>query len=368
MLQTQHNHAATHQRLSSHAAQGPAMKLTPALLQEATAQGVLTPAQADQLWQFLQQRQQVTASFNASHILYYVGGLLAIGAMSVFMNLGFERYGGSGIVVIGLCYALLGVALTERFRKRAEWTIPAGICATFVLSLTPLIVYGLQQALGYWQSETHYQDYHHYIDWRWLLMEKATLVVGAVLLWRYKLAFLMMPIAVTLWYLSMDLTPFLFQQQDEMWQLRKWVSLWFGVVVIGLAIMVDIRTRSPQDYAFWLYLAGVLAFWGGLTSMDSSHELGKFIYFLINLGLLLLGAILVRRVFAVFAAFGIVAYLSHLAYDVFKDSMLFPVVLTVIGFAVIYAGLCWQRHQARLSTTLRSYLPPSIQQMLARRS
>lgn len=79
------------------------------------------------------------------------------------------------------------------------------------------------------------------------------------------------------------------------------------------------------------YLFGLMAFWGGLSSMNSDSEWNKFIYLCINLGLLLLGAILSRRAFAVFAAFGICGYLGHLAYDVFEDSLMFPFVLTLLG-------------------------------------
>jgi len=52
--------------------------------------------------------------------------------------------------------------------------------------------------------------------------------------------------------------------------------------------------------------------------MDSDSELGKFFYFCINLLMLLIGAVLVRRVFAVFASIGIVIYFYHLADKVFR--------------------------------------------------
>ena len=99
--------------------------------------------------------------------------------------------------------------LTEYFLDRGL-PIPAGITAAFVVVLTPLAVYGLQAALGWWAEGLAYREYHTHIDWRWLLMELATLACGAVMLWRYRLPFLVMPIAITLWYMSMDLTPFLF--------------------------------------------------------------------------------------------------------------------------------------------------------------
>ncbi|NIS64150.1 MAG: DUF2157 domain-containing protein, partial [Gemmatimonadales bacterium] len=65
-------------------------------------------------------------------------------------------------------------------------------------------------------------------------------------------------------------------------------------------------------------------FWGGLSSMESDSELSKFLYLCINLVMIAVGATLSRRVFAVFGGLGVAGYLGHLAYNVFKDSLMFP--------------------------------------------
>jgi hypothetical protein len=49
--------------------------------------------------------------------------------------------------------------------------------------------------------------------------------------------------------------------------------------------------------------------------------------------------------YAVFGAFGITLYLGHLADVVFKDSLLFPFALSMIGIAVIAVGLLYYRRQ-----------------------
>jgi hypothetical protein len=234
----------------------------------------------------------------------------------------------------------------------------------FVVALTPLAIFGLQNALGFWDGESHYRDYHRYIDWNWLLMELGSLASGAVLLWRYRLPFMVMPVAVTLWYLSMDLTPFLFQDLDQTWELRKLVSLFFGLLMVMFAFWVDVRSRRGSDFAFWLYLFGVAAFWGGLSMMHSDSELNKFIYMCINLVMIFFGAVLSRRVFAVFGGLGLAGYLGHLAYEVFKDSMMFPFVLSLIGLAVIGLGLVWQKNEQQLTAKLRSCLPAGLRELL----
>lgn len=253
------------------------MNLKPSHLAEAAERGLISRQQAEQLWEFLSTQADDSPGFRLTHILYYLGGMIAIGAMSLFMNLGWERFGGAGLLAIALLYAAAALWLTEHFLNRLHLPIPAGITAAFVVVLTPLAVYGFQVESGWWADGMKYRDYHAYIDWRWIMMEFATLIAGVVMLWRYRLPFLVMPVAVTLWYMSMDLTPFLFHDEDYSWGLRKLVSLWFGLFMVLVAFVVDLRTRHGKDYPFWLYLFGVLAFWGGLSMLDSGSELGKFL-------------------------------------------------------------------------------------------
>ncbi len=339
------------------------MEINRRLLKEAVARGLLGEQQADNLWDFLAGRREDTPGFRMNHILYYLGGLIAIGAMSLFMTLGWEAFGGWGLLAIALAYGVGGIWLTE-FLLRRRLPIPAGITAAFVVVLTPLAIYGLQSGLGLWVEGRVYRDYHNYIDWRWLFMELATLAVAAIALYCYRLPFLIMPVAVTLWYLSMDLTPFIFGQEDTTWELRKLVSLWFGLLMLLFAFWVDLRTRHTKDFAFWLYLFGLLAFWGGLSMMRSDSELSKFFYLCINLGLIVIGAILSRRVFAVFGGLGVTGYLGHLAYTVFKNSILFPFALTGLGLALVFLGILWQKHERRITTKLRSLLPQPLQELI----
>lgn len=343
------------------------MELKRSLLDQAADREIITIDQADQLWSFFSEQGQQAPSFRFTHILYYFGGLIAIGAMSLFMTLSWESFGGWGLLLIALVYAAAGLWLTEFFLHRPALRIPAGITATFVVVLTPLAVFGFQAGMGWWTGDHEYRDYHRYIDWSWLFMELATLATGAIMLWRYRLPFLVMPVAVTLWYMSMDLAPFLVGEDYFSWELRKLVSLWFGLLITLLAIWVDVRNKSSNDFAFWLYIFGVAAFWSGLSLMESESEWSKLLYCLINIAMILAGAILGRRMFVVFGAFGVAGYLGHLAYEVFENSLLFPVALTFIGLAIVWLGILWQRHEQGVSDQLRRLLPAPIRDLIARR-
>ena len=108
----------------------------------------------------------------------------------------------------------------------------------------------------------------------------------------------------------------------------------------------------------------MLAFWCGLSLRESDSELAKFLYCLLNVGLLLVGTALRRRVFVVFGGIGVAGYLGYLANDVFADSLWFPVVLSFLGLGVIGLGILWQRHEQRLGEALRARLPQRLRAVI----
>lgn len=341
------------------------MNISRDMINKAVDAKVITKKQADNLIEFVTQLPEQGPGFNLTNVLYYFGGLIAIGAMTLFMNLGWELFGGWGIVFISLSYCLLGIALTHLFHDKG-YPIPAGICATFVIALTPLVIYGFQKGMGWWPDDSTYQNYHMYIRWHWLFMELGTLAVGVILTWIYRYPFMVMPIAVTLWYMSMDLTSMIAGGYYT-YELAAMVSMYFGLITVLIAFWIDIRSGNSADYAFWLYLFGVIAFWSGLSFQNSDSELSKFMYLCINLVLIFIGVILNRKVFVVFGALGACCYLGHLAFQVFKYSYLFPVALSLIGFTIIYLGILWQKNETRVTDKLRSILPTPLKELLEAR-
>lgn len=343
-------------------------------LQQAAAVGLLQTDQVQPLWQFLQQQAELAAQqpaqhglvqFKTAHLLYYFGGLLAIVAMSLLMTLSHEHYGGNGLAVLAGSYGLLGVALAEYCRQRGQ-SLLTGIFGCFAVVQTPLLVFGLLLGQGLW-DEREYLAFHQWVDGRWLYLELATLFTASLALYRYRLPFLLLPVAVVMWYLSMDLAPLLLQHADADWQARKWVAVAWGLLTLWFAFYIDLRDRSRLDFAFWLYLSGLLSFWGGLTALDSDNEWGRAAYALINIVLLFKGVALQRQMFVVFGALGVLLYVGHLAFELFADSNWFPLVLCAVGFAVIYAGVWWQRHQHWLALRLQALLPEMVRQLVARR-
>ncbi|MGH8354517.1 MAG: DUF2157 domain-containing protein [Pseudomonas sp.] len=328
-------------------------------LARAVAAGVLQPGQDQALLAFLRQQPDSRASFQLAHSAYYFGALLIMGAMGWLLSEAWMKIGDLALLALALTYMGAFTACALGLWRRGQ-QIPGGLLGAVAVSLTPLAVFALERLTGLWplhDAQGNYHDYYVYVQGGWLAMEAATLVVGLLMLRLLPFPFIVMPLALALWFMSMDLTELAFGDGFD-WEQRRWVSLWFGLALLLASLWVDGRTR--QDFAFWGYLAGLAAFWGGLSLMDSHSELGKALYCAINLGLMGLAVLLRRPQFMVFGALGVAGYLGHLAYAVFEDSLLFPIILTLIGLGVIGLGLAYQQRRDALTARLRACLPDSL--------
>jgi hypothetical protein len=345
------------------------VKISKSDLAWAESEGVLTRGQSDELWSALAGRPSEQPRFDAPHVAYYLGALIVIGAMGWYVTDGWEAFTGIELSIIGLAYASAFVLLGRRIWDRIELRVPAGLLYTMAVCMAPLIVYGIERTTGIWPQGDpgKYRDYHVWVRGSWLLMELATILAGLVALRVRRFPFLTAPIAFSLWYMSMDLAPLLYGKQELTFPDRSWVSACFGVAVILVAYLTDLRNRLEGDFAFWGYLFGLLAFWGGLTSLDSSSEFSKFVYFLVNLGLIATSLVLMQRAFLVFGVFGVCGYIAHLAYRVFRDSVAFPFVLSLAGMLVIYLGVLYQRHRVAIEQFALSHLPARFRDLIPAR-
>lgn len=328
-------------------------------LTRAVDAGILDAGQKQALLAFLERQPARQASFQLAHVAFYLGALLIMGAMGWLLSEAWMRIGDAALLAIALLYILL-LTLGGLAMQRRGQVIPAGVLGAVAVSIVPLAVFALERLVGFWPLDDVQSNYHHYYSYvqgGWLLMELATVFAGLLMLRLIPFPFIVMPIALALWFMSMDLSQW-FYGEPFSWEQRLRVSLWFGLGTLLVFLLVDGRTR--QDYAFWGYLAGLLAFWGGLTSMHSDSEFAEAMYCLINLVLMFVAVLLRRPMFMVFGALGVAAYLGYLSYEVFAESLLFPVVLSVIGATVIGLGLLYQKHRERLSRTIRAAIPAGL--------
>jgi hypothetical protein len=266
--------------------------------------------------------------------------------------------GGQALIACAAAYALaFGFAGDHLWRKGLR--VPGGLLTAIAVSMAPLAVYGIQDELGWWSrfgKPGTVQDFYIWIKGSWIFMEMATVLAGTIALRFYRVPFIVAIISVALWFMSMDLAPWIANAAHADFETRRRVSVWFGLAILAVAWTVDYRSRSG-DFAFWLHLFGLMAFWGGITA-SSGGDLA--LYCMFNAGLLAIAVITMRRAYAVFGTFGITLYLGYLAGDVFRNSLMFPFALSLIGIAVVGCGLAYHRKQDAIAGWLAANLPQAL--------
>ncbi|MBC7643877.1 MAG: hypothetical protein H7123_02040 [Thermoleophilia bacterium] len=332
-------------------------------LQRAVAAVQLSPAQGTAIWEQLRLAPAAPPEARAAassdsrprlafeNVLYYVGGLIVIGAMTLFMSLGFSSFGSGGLFLISIAYIVSFVSGANYLYFRRELHVPGGLLATAAVTVVPLAVVSFLHVSGIAAGNDFWD--------RSLSAEALTIVAAIVAMWRFPFAFLAVPLALAFWMLVDDLLGRVFP--SDTWSREPHVALAVGAVLITVAFLLDRRTRI--DYAYWLYLVAMSALAIGVTdAVDPwNSDVGTgALWVVLMLVTMSTGVLLQRRVFLVFGGLGLFAYIGNLAWEIFAGSLVLPFVLTGVGRAVIATGIWFQRNRDRLETFAMAHLPEVI--------
>lgn len=177
-------------------------------LARAVDAGLLSAEQEQALLRFLRQQPPQQPSFQLAHVAFYLGALLIMGAMGWLLSEAWMRIGDVALLAVALLYIVLLTSAGLAMQRRGQ-PIPAGVLAAVAVSIVPLAVFALERLTGLWPLDDvqgDYHDYYRYVQGGWLLMEVATVGAGLLMLRLIPFPFIVMPIAVALWFMSMDLS------------------------------------------------------------------------------------------------------------------------------------------------------------------
>src|ERR1700704_6239154 len=184
---------------------GTAMPISQRDLQELVTTGVIDAGTAERIAAHFAGAGAEPPRFDLTHTAYYLGALVVMSALGWFMNEAWARYGGWVLTLIAVAFTVAGESLWRKPGLRQ----PGGLLLTLAVWMTPLAVFGIQHALGWWPREARasYQEYYPLISGSWVVMEAATIVAAIVALKLRPFPFLTFPLAFALWFLSLDLAP-----------------------------------------------------------------------------------------------------------------------------------------------------------------
>jgi len=332
------------------------MKYSDEQLDEAVEKKIFSLEQVDSFREYVKTSYNVTTK--PQKVLYYIGGLLIISAMTWLMRESWASFGAEGIAFISVLYFLIFLFAGHYIFFRKNLEIAGGLLLTIPVAITPLFTFSVLEILGYWPLGWRHSDYFIWIRGRWIILEIATLVVALPIFLKTKFPFHVFLIAGTLWFFSMDIVPVLHGASFISWSDRGIISIIFGLLMISVGYWADIKFK--KDYAFWMYLFGLLTLSSGLSIFYNNVTSRLIFLGLVNILLILFALFINRNTFLVFGAIGLIQFLSRLAWVFFQGSIFFPFALTIIGLLLISLGIYFQKNRKRVQENIINKLPVSI--------
>ncbi|HEY5547102.1 MAG TPA: hypothetical protein VIK50_13705 [Gemmatimonadaceae bacterium] len=331
-------------------------------LQQALSRGMITAAQHASLVSLATEDgavlREMPRGFNWVTIAYALGALLVVFAGGWFLAQRWLSLGPAGVLLVILLYAAAAAAASIWLERR-DFREAAGIAAMVAVSLTPVAVWAIESLTGWWPVETwgqpYYPEYPAAEATRWLIAELATILAGLLVLRRRSWSAVVLPIGVALFGLVMhlpravgiDLTPVL----------ERWIQMTGALFVCAIADTTDRRMPRQAgpgrgDMAFPLWITGLVTLSIAILSMWPVAGVWRHGLPVLALGAVAVALVMGRRTHLVFGVFAFFLYLVYLAAEVFKSTAYFPIVLALLGGALLAATVWMQRRFPALASRM----------------
>jgi hypothetical protein len=337
-------------------------------LDEGVKQGIISAAQRDQLARLAAQsdaagaapQSETAGGFNWVSAAYTVGALLVCFALAWFLFDRWSTLGPGGVLAVTSGYAALFSATAYGLDRRG-FPRAASLAIVLAIACVPLMTWAVLTLAGEWPRPgargDAFAERDAFVRTRWLVVELTTMLAALLVLRRRRSALVALPVAVALWWVSFHLARmFGYEWFTLGWQ--RWTLLGNGLLMLAIAERIERwqrRTRGEpgadeSDYAQSFWVVGMLGFtFAYAATWDRSDGWRHFLAPL-SIGIIALSLVVHRRIVFAFGIIGVFLYLAFLSSDVFRTGASFPLVLAVLGLAVILLAVWIQRRFPGLLT------------------
>ena len=293
--------------------------------------------------------------FNWITIAYYIGAITVMFAFGWFLLDRWKELGPGGILAVALVYAALFVG-TGEYLRRAGFRVAGVLLTAVAVGMVPLMTWAALDLLGFWprpaqtpMREPFDRPFGNSVAeaTNWIIIEVATILAALVAFRRLRFAFLLAPAAIAFFFLPRHIVELLFAHPLGRYT-GAWMLIATGMSLLTIGYAIDRHDADRSDYAYWPYLvgAGVMAF--GITELWDRYPALRHLLPVVAL-LVIAASLTLRRV--IFLAFGgvmLYAYIAWLAFDLFQESAVFPIVLATLGLGIILGAVWIQRAYPRM--------------------
>jgi len=307
------------------------MNYTDEQLNEAVKNNIISMEQAERFRDFVQKRGNDLTKF--PKIIYYGGGLLIISAMTWLMGAHWDSLGPIGVAILSALYFFAFLIAGNHVFFKAKMEIAGGTLFCVSIAIIPLFVFSLLRAFGIWSQEWAYGDFFG-ARGRWVILEISVILYALPILFKTKFSFVVFLIAVSLWFLSMDVVQIISEKVKMTFTERAVVSSVFGLFMTGTGNFVEIKLK--KGYSFWLYFFGLTTLLAGLfVSVDKDFTL--VIFGVVSVLLTLYSLYKNENMFLIFGIGGLILLLCKL-FEFYRQYDYFWLILAIFGLFVTGIG------------------------------
>ena len=308
-----------------------------------------------------------TPRFTWITIAYYLGALTVAFAFGWFLVDRWRDLGPPGILAVTSIYAILFV-VTGEYLRRQGYRVAGALVTALAVGTVPLIVWAIQKNLGLWPDDalrpsgpfdsvgTSGTGRRETLNA--VIIALATVSAAVFAFRRIRFGFLLAPAAIALALLPRMLVELALGEALGR-NAEAWIFVATGVGLLAAAFAIDRRDSERADFAYWPYLVGVVVSLVAVAQLWERYPTARHLMPFVGLLIIAASFTLRRMIFLAFGGVLVYAYLSWLAFDLFRSSTLFPIVLATLGLSIILAAVWVQRAYPRLVARVNAGLADS---------
>ena len=308
---------------------------------------LLARAEADQA-----PEPEMRREFNVVTVANWAGAIAVLFALGWFLMERWQQLGAGGVLAVSAAYAI-AFGGVSRWLMRQGYRTAASFAATLVVATVPVITWSVLRLLGLWyESSTLYATKltpDARASTRWIPLDVASLLAALILLRRVHFPLLIAAAAIPFWYLALHVVPLAIGAKAAIAN-AGWTDLVVATCLLTCGFIIHGRQarHAPEDrgedYALWPFVIGLTAAMFATMSLWPGHRPIVPHAMLAAAVLSVVVSLRIRRrEFLVAGAIGFVGYLAWLAFDVFRRTLGFPILLAGFGLAVILLAVWVQR-------------------------
>ncbi len=289
-------------------------------------------------------------------IAVYLGLLLVVAASVSLLAVYWNDLGARGVLALGIVFLAGSLSASEILRHR-QLEQPADVLEAVAVGWVVLVTYAVERLVGIWPQGASHIDQVHI---GWTIVAVIGLAAALLLLAIHPDPLLLVPIALATGVLAVDGAELVFGN-DLSDRQRVVFVLPVGLAWLAAGLWLDVtRRRSSATWAHWVGLVPASI---AIVVLIPKTVAGFTVIGILGTLALFFSAFVRHWSYTVVGAAGV---LMAVMSAVGLVEGIAPLVIAVVGIALIFVGLRWSRWRDRIRQGTLAHLPTAARSFVTR--